>query len=172
MDVWEAIRKRRSIKKFADRELGKEVILRLVEAGRLAPSGQNKQPWEFVITTDRTKLQELSKCSRGSAWLAGAAAGIAVVGDPETGKYWLEDCCVAAENMWLAATAMGLGFAWAAIYQTDKLESDRREGFVREVLKIPEKYRVVLVAGLGYPVGEPNPKEFRDKEKMIHWEQF
>lgn len=173
MQVIESIKSRRSIKKYQAKPISKEVALKLIEAASMAPTGANKQPWEFVLFTDKSKLAHLSKCHQYSAWLADAALGVALVGDPDRGKYWLEDCCCAAENLWLAATDMGLGVAWGAVFQNfDSTESEKRESFVREALGIPKKYRVIALLGLGYPADEPKTKELRKLEEIVHWEKF
>lgn len=173
MELSKVIKGRRSIKKYQAKPVSKEVALKLIEAASMAPTGANKQPWEFVLVTDKQKLSHLSKCHQYSAWLADAPLGIALVGDPERGKYWLEDCCCAAENLWLAATDMGLGVAWGAVFQNgDAAESERRESFVREALGIPKKFRVVALLGLGYPAEEPKIKEMRKFEEIVHWERF
>lgn len=172
MDVLEAICSRRSIKKFKDDRIGADVLSSLLEAARVAPSGGNKQPREYVVVTERDSLEQLAACHPFSRWLSGASAGLVLLGDPAVGAYWLEDACVAGQNIWLACTGMGLGVAWSAIFQQEPVESARREGYVRGILGIPDRFRVVAILGIGFPDEVPVPKERRALSEVTHWEKF
>jgi nitroreductase len=79
METWDAITARRNVREFADRAIPDADLDRVLEAGRIAPSSQNQQPWDFVLVTDREMLRELSRVWRGGGHIANAAAAIAVV---------------------------------------------------------------------------------------------
>jgi len=79
MDTWDAITARRNVREFAERVIPDADLDRVLEAGRIAPSSQNHQPWDFVVVTGRDMLRELSRVWRGGAHIANAAAAIAVV---------------------------------------------------------------------------------------------
>lgn len=79
METWDAITARRNVREFADRAIPAADLNRVLEAGRIAPSSQNHQPWDFVLVTDREMLGELSKVWRGGGHIANAAAAIAMV---------------------------------------------------------------------------------------------
>jgi nitroreductase len=108
MDALEAIRKRRSIRRFTDDVVPKADLETIVDAGRLAATGSNRQPWDFVVVTDRATIARLTV---SGAWMAKASAVIAVVMDPGS-RWWIEDGAAAIENMLLASTALGYGSCW------------------------------------------------------------
>jgi len=108
MDAFEAIKGRRSIRKYTGAPVAHDDLEAIVDAGRLAASGHNNQPWEFVVVTDRATIEKLSIAS---AWMAEAGAVIVVVLDPSS-RWWQEDGAAAMENMMLAATALGYGSCW------------------------------------------------------------
>ena len=151
----------------------REALLELVDVARRSPSGVNKNPWRFVIITERNTLDNLSQAHPYCHWLSSAQAGIAIVADPASTQYWLEDCCIAAYSIWLAATAQGLGMSWGAMYQSDNAaESERRQGFVRKVLSIPDSMQVPMVLGIGYPQASPPEKKRPDLEEIVCWERY
>ena len=109
MDALEAIHNRRTIKQFAPEPIAPATLERLLEAAHDAPTGGNNHPRQFVVVTARETLDRLAETHPHCAWLKSAQAAIAFLSDPAKSRYWLEDCCVAAQNVWVAATALGLG---------------------------------------------------------------
>jgi len=108
MDTLETIRKRRSIRRFTDDTVPKMNLEIIVDAGRLAATGSNQQPWDFVVVTDRSMIAQFKV---SGTWIVGAAAVIVVVMDPRS-RWWVEDGAAAIENMLLASTALGYGSCW------------------------------------------------------------
>ncbi|MCX6038525.1 MAG: nitroreductase family protein [Chloroflexi bacterium] len=108
MDTLEAIRKRRSIRRYTDDAIPKADLETIVDAGRLAATGNNRQPWDFVVVTDRTMIERFKV---SGAWIEKAGAVIVVVMDPVS-SWWVEDGAAAIENMLLASTALGYGACW------------------------------------------------------------
>lgn len=173
MNVMDAIRQRREITSFTPEEISADKLERLEEALYLAPAGNNLPSREFVIVRDRAKLAALSRTTPYMKWMEQAAAGVVISADPELSKYWLQDASIAGAFLWLAAESMGLGAAWGAVYHSeDAEESRKREAYVRELLNIPDKYRVVSGIGIGYPAVRPGPKEMYPKERVLHRETF
>ncbi|MDP2729541.1 MAG: nitroreductase family protein [Dehalococcoidales bacterium] len=171
--VIEMLRGRRSCKDFLDTPVSPEILSELVDIARYSPSGANKNTWRFIIITERQTLDRLSETARTCSWLNSAQAAIAVVIDPLSTRYWLEDCSVAAYSIWLAAEARGLGAAWAAMHQGDKPEeSVRRQKHVREILSIPDELAVPMVIGLGYRKSPPAERERPALEEIINWESY
>ena len=126
MDAIEAIRNRRSVKSYLSTPVPREKLETLVDLARLSPSGDNNNSWRFLVITQRDTMERLSQTHPDCKWLNSAPAGIAIIIDPTSTRYWLEDCSVVAYSIWLAATAQGLGAAWAAMYQSDNpTESER-----------------------------------------------
>ena len=173
MDLTEVFQQRRSIKEFSDTSVSRKDLLQLLDTARQSPSGNNKCPWHFVIVTERETLQRLSETHPYCRWLSSAKAAIAIIADPASTKYWLEDCSVAAYSIWLKATGQGLGMGWAAIQQSDNTEgSARRQDFVRETLSIPDRFNVPMVLGIGYPAASPPEKKRPALEEIVSWEGY
>ncbi|MBI4318678.1 MAG: nitroreductase family protein [Chloroflexi bacterium] len=173
MDTLAALASRRSIKRFAEQPVPRESLEKLLQAAYDAPSGANKHPRQFIVVTGREALDRLAGTHPHCGWLKSAQAAIAILGEADRSRYWLEDCCVAAQNVWIAATALGIGLAWGAMYQSDDAEETaRREAVVREVLGIPTTLRVPIVLGLGLPAA-PVPERKRPAlETMVYWERY
>ena len=171
--VIEALRTRRSCKDFLDTPVPTETLSELIDIARYSPSGANKNTWHFIIITERQALNRLSEIARTCSWLASAQAAIAVIVDPASTRYWLEDCSVAAYSIWLAAEARGLGVAWAAMHQSDNSEeSARRQKCVKEILCLPDELYTPMVLGLGYRKSPPSEKKRPALAEILAWENY
>jgi nitroreductase len=141
MDVFEAIRTRESVRSYQDRLVPTEVLEKILEAGRTAPSARNIQPWHFVVVTDQQRRTALST-GKYAKFLQNTPVVIAGLGDREASPEWhVVDVTIAMENMVLAATAEGLGTCWIGSFH---------ESEVKAALNIPEKWEVVAMLALGY----------------------
>ncbi len=161
MDALEAIRKRRSVRNYTGEPIPRADLETIVDAGRLAASGYNRQPWDFIVVTDRSMIEQLKIAAQ---WMEKAGAIIAVVLDPTT-KYWLEDGSAAVENMLIAATALGYGSCWLEGY-TLPLESQ-----FKALLGVPDDKRLLTLVPIGVPVEWPT-KEKKPLEQVLHWERY
>lgn len=162
MDTFEAIKKRRSIRNYTGSAIPPEDLEKIVDAGRLAPSGNNRQPWHFIVVTNQNMIQKLSVAA---AWSTNAGAMIAVVMDTAS-KYWVEDGSAAVENMLLAATALGYGTCW--------LEGNAlpHEESIKDWLNIPGSLKLLTLIPVGTPVDWPEPKAKKSLDEVLHWEIF
>ncbi len=173
MELIEALHKRRSIKSYKAEPIPREVLLEILDATRYTPSGANKNNWRFVVTTAPETIAKLGAVQPYAKWLASAKAAIAIAGDPAISKYWLEDCCLAAYSIYLAALAKGVGVGWSAIYQSDDAKEDeRRQSAVRELTGIPKNLKAPIVLGLGYPEGQLAPRKMITLEESVSWEHY
>lgn len=161
MDTFEAIRKRRSVRQYTGALIPREDLLQIADAGRLAASGHNRQPWEFIIVTDRALIAQLKVASN---WLENSAAVIAVVLDP-TSRWWMEDGSAAVQNMLIAATALGYGSCWLEGYTIP------REEEFKTLLRVPSEKRLFTLVALGVPVAWP-VKEKKPLEAVVFWERY
>ncbi len=161
MDALEAIRRRRTVRNFTGATIPRSDLETIVDAGRLAASGYNRQPWDFVVITDQGMIDRLKIAAQ---WMETAAAIIAVVLDPTT-KYWLEDGSAAVQNMLVAATALGYGACWLEGYTLPL------EGQFKELLGVPADKRLLTLVPLGVPAEWPT-KEKKSLEQVIHWERW
>jgi nitroreductase len=145
MDVFEAIEKRRSIRKYDATPVRQEKLEKILEAARLAPSASNVQPRHFIVVTDEERRRALS-AGMFAGFLKQAPLVIVACGDEKKSPKWYHiDVAIAVENMVLAATGEGLGTCWIGSFDENK---------VRAVLKIPEKLRVVVLLAVGYHSGK------------------
>ena len=161
MGALEAIRKRRSIRKFTGDPILKKDLETIVDAGRLAASGSNKQPWEFIVVT---KSEMINRLSVAASWMDRAGAIIAVVMDPSS-KWWVEDGSAAIENILIASTALGYGSCWLE-GNTLPIEDE-----LKEMLGVPVEKRLLSLIPIGVPVEWPT-KEKKSLSEVIHWEKY
>ena len=167
--VIENIMTRTSIRQFTDRQISRDTLDVLVKAGMAAPSAVNKQPWAFVVVTERPVLDSLMAVHPYSN-LKTATAAIIVCGDMEktlegdNQGYWIQDCSAATENILLAAHAYGLGAVWCGVYPNQ----ERIPG-VKEVLNLPDYIMPLDIVTLGYPAENPEPKDKWDPSK-VHYQ--
>jgi len=163
MDLFEAIERRASVRGFEPCNLDREELEKICDAGRRAPSGYNRQPWEFIVIEDRDTLQKLGKIQDP---IAEASAAIAVVADEEASKFWKEDAAAAIENMLLAIVDLGYASVWVEGYTL------RYEDFGKEVLGIPEDLRLLTLLPIGKAAEEPIQAEKKPLEEIVHWEKY
>jgi len=172
MQTWDAIRARRNVRQYTGQPIAREDLERICEAGRLAPSAGNGQPWDFVVVTDRAQLIELAKVwERGGRHIAQSAATIALVArEPEDGRsrdLMLYDFGQATAYMMLAAADLGIGSSHAGV-------ADLR--LARDLLGFPEDRDWALLISLGYPadrplapVRHPDRRPFGEVVHRSHW---
>jgi nitroreductase len=142
MDVFEAIKTRKSIRAYSPKLVPNELLLKIAEAAKLAPSAGNIQPWHFIFVTDKDKLKAFSE-TRYSGFLADSPVVVVGCGDQKASpKWYMVDVTIALENIVLAAASEGLGTCWVGSFEEDK---------VKQLLNIPKDYRVVALVAMGYP---------------------
>lgn len=169
--VIENIMTRTSIRQFTDQPVAKDTLDLIVKAGMAAPSAMNKQPWAFVVVTEKEVLDSLNS-KHPYANLKTATAAIIVCGNMEksiegAGKeYWVQDCSAATENILLAAHGLGLGAVWCGVYPVPERVKD-----VSEVLGLPETIVPLNIVTMGYPDEKPEPKDKFNAEN-IHWQKW
>lgn len=148
----ELLLKRRSIRVFADKRIGKTDLRKILQAGLLAPSGNNRKPWEFIVVEDKILLEKLSRAkTAGGEFLKDAPLGIVVLGDVRKTDVWIEDTSIALTLMQLAAESLGLGSCWIQMRNRFHNEKQGAGAFVRELLGVPEGFEVEAVLAIGYP---------------------
>jgi nitroreductase len=162
MDTLEALRKRRSIRRYTGDAIPRADLETIVDAGRLAATGSNRQPWDFVVVTDRAMIKQF-KLAGG--WMEKAGAVIAVVMDPIS-RWWVEDGSAAIENMLLASVALGYGACWV---EGDALPL---EGKFKALLGVPAEKRLMALVPIGVTEEIPNTPEKKSLEIVLHWEKY
>jgi nitroreductase len=167
METWDAIRARRNVRSYTDRPIPPADLDRILEAARRAPSGGNRQSWDFVAVTDRAQLQELSRVWRAAGHVATSAAAIALVAplaeearDREGIQY---DLGQATAYIMIAAADLGIGSGHAAVSEQD---------LARRILGLPGDRFCAWLVALGYPADRPLKPMVRPNrrpfEEVVH----
>ena len=167
----EAIKTRRSIRKYKSTPVPESLLKDVLNAARLAPSADNSQPWKFVVVRDEQTKLRLANASNGQKFMAQApviivACGIPDEAFPTVGGYMsshVMDVSIAVDHLTLAAHSAALGTCWIAAFKEDK---------VREALGIPEDVRVVALTPLGYPDEVPERSTRKNLEELIVYDRY
>jgi nitroreductase len=171
MDVSEAIRTKRAIRRFAPTPLPADVTRAILNAGRRAQSSKNTQPWQFVAVTDRPTLERLATTGDFAGHLAAAALGVLLVtpDEPDRREWLMFDVGQAAAYMQLAAWELGVGSVIATIYRPDD---------ARAILGIPAGMRGEVALSFGYPAdtgdvaAEPRAGGRKPLEELVHHDRW
>jgi len=164
MDALDAIRTRRSVRRYKKDPVPNEVLVKILEAGRWAPSTGNRQPWEFIIFTDPQLKQQVASCFPSGAHLNEAPLGILVVVDPGMAFTPTEDGTLAAYAMMLAAHSLGLGTCWV---HPGRGFND--EG-AKEILGISREKRIICALSVGYPDEVPATSR-KNLEEIVNYRE-
>jgi nitroreductase len=164
METISSISKRVSVRRYKAEPIPKDLLEKLIDAGRRAPTARGVEPWEFVVVTKKEILSRLGEIANTGKFIKDAACCIAVF--CEDTKYYLEDGCAATENILLAAADLGLGACWVA--------GDKKP-YIKEVsalLKAPANLKLVSLLSIGWPGEEAAQAKNRSLKDVIHWEEF
>ncbi len=162
---------RRSVRQFEkDKKLSKADIEDLLKIAMYAPSGCNRQPWEFVVVEDEETKDKITQIHSHASFLKDASAAIIVCGDTNQEldeNFWVVDTSAAVENLLLAVHGKGLGACWCAIYPYE----DRMKEF-QKLLGLPENIKPNALVVVGYPTKIPTQPKDRFKTEKIHYEKW
>jgi nitroreductase len=169
MDLFEAIKKRRSIRKYRQAPVKSGDLRRILRAGRLAPSGGNRQPWSFIVVKRPETKKALSIASNDQRWISDAGVVVVALGDPAVysspsgGNRHKQDTMIAVEHMVLGATALGYGTCWIGAFKEDE---------VKRILRIPESLAVVALLPIGVPNEDPPAKPRKHLREVFFGEAY
>lgn len=165
MSLIDIILTRRSIRQYEKKEITHEVLTQIFEAGRNAPSAANRQPLRFIVLNDNEMKKELSNgmFNRFIKDSPVVIVGCADVNSLLTGKLAIVDAAIAMQNMVIAAWTLGIGSCWIGDFNEKK---------VKELLKIPDKWKVVALVTLGYPAEQPKQRKKKPVEEMFSFNTF
>jgi nitroreductase len=156
----EAVRARRSIRRYQDRPVEPALVEQLQEAMLRAPSSRNLKPWRFVFVTDGALLQALAHAKTSFGEFVGdAPLAVAVCADASVSDCWIEDCSIAALTLQLAAVDLGLGSCWVQIRARQNTDGSPAETHVRSILGLPDELSVLCLIPVGYPAEDKAPRE-------------
>ncbi len=166
MHVFEAIKQRCSVRRYKDREIEKEKIIKVLESARLAPSARNRQPWRFIVIQNREIKERLYQASKYQNFIREAPVVIAAVATSTDYKMscgipaHYVDLSIAVTQMMLVAVEEGLGTCWIGAFYQDK---------VKKILSLKPHEEVVALLTLGYPDIQPFLKERKPLEEIVEW---
>jgi nitroreductase len=163
MDAIEVLRTRRSVRAYQGETVPREVIENIIDCGRLAPSANNAQPWEFVVVTDAGLRHKIARTTDFGGFIAHAPVCVVVL--CRDTKYYLEDGSAATENIMLAARAHGLGSCWVA---GDKKPCAAE---ICRLVGAPPGSKLVSLIAMGFPTENPEPSK-RPLSDVLHWEKY
>ncbi len=173
MDVFEAIKGRRSIRAFQDKDVPDQLVNRIIEAAQDAPSAGNLQARDFIIIRDKKIKRQLSEAAWGQYFIEEAPVVIVVCANGNRSErryglrgrnlYCLMDAAAAVQNLMLAAYALGLGTCWVGAFQDEK---------VMEILDIPEGIKPIAIIPVGYPGENPPSPSRLPLEQVVYREKY
>ncbi|MDD2920965.1 MAG: nitroreductase family protein [Anaerolineales bacterium] len=170
MNVLDAIKMKRAVRKFQDKPLPNDVALAILNAGRRSQSSKNNQAWRFIAIRDKSILKDLSQCGEWAGHIAGAALCVAILTPDPTEKFQtLFDAGQTAAFMQLAAWELGVGSCPASIYEAEK---------ARAILGFPDEWHLRVALSFGYAAEEetlsaaPKKGGRMSLDEVTHWEKW
>jgi len=173
MDLYEVIRARRSVRSYKSSPVGEDILRRVLEAARLAPSWKNLQCWRFIVVRSKESkegiLAAIPDTNPAKKAISKAPVTIVLCADPRASGvmgdrfYYLVDAGIAMEHLVLAACAEGLGTCWVGVFD---------EGVVKTSLEIPPEWRVVGLTPLGYPDQDQGPRPRKAMDEIVFYEKW
>ncbi len=181
MNVLDAITGRRSVRKYKVDPVSDEQVATLLESARLAPSGNNRQPWQFIVVRSAEKKALVVKACHNQHWMLNAPVFLVCVADPtprlkgkpsfpiddssteSVVKKIIRDTSIAGEHIVLQAEAMGLSTCWVAYFSQEDL---------RPVLNVPSDKYVLAVIPIGYGDAQPDAMPRKALSEMVHYESW
>ena len=169
MSLIDIILTRRSIRRYAKKEISKVELNKILETGRLAPSSSDRQPWHFIVVTDPEIKKKIAQTG-DSLFIKDAPViivGCGLIGDDYTQKWgttWaIIDTSIALQNMTIAAWAMGVGSCWIGDFSEDE---------VKALLGISDDWKIISLLALGYPAEQPKPRKSKPIEEIVSFNKF
>ncbi|MFH1331841.1 MAG: nitroreductase family protein [archaeon] len=174
MDVEDAIKQRRSVRSYSDKKVKHDDLIKVINAGRFAPSSGNIQNWVFIVVTDEAKKKEIARACLNQIWMVQAPVHIVICNDLVAAKraygdrgermYSIQNCAVAAQNMILEAESLGLSTCWVGSFDN--------EG-VKRILNIPGGVNPEIILTLGHSSGKVTSHASRhDLSHLIFFENW
>lgn len=155
----QSIKKRRAVREYLNESVPEDKLDRIIESAMYAPSANAIYPWKLIVVTNLETREALAKVTPWSSHAKEAPVIIAVLGLEKDSPYWVEDCAIVAQNIWLQATEEGLSSCWIQIRNNSNAEKE-----VKTILKIPEETRVLCLMPIGVPA-KPTPEHSKDDFK-------
>ena len=171
MEFSDVVKKRRSIRRFKNKDIPLEIIAEILKFAFFSPSGRNERPWEFLVVNDRAKIRRIMNFRPTAFGFLETAPVVIIVMARETGT-WICDASIAAEHIQLSATDHGMGSCWGHVMDREHMGRNVEEE-IRKLLSIPDSLRILCVIAVGYP--DEAKKEHGEDEVMkdrVHLNEY
>lgn len=167
-DFKELVQLRRSHRKFTEEPIDKEDMKCILRAALMSPTSKGVRAWTFIVVEDKEKIAALAEAkAMGGQFLKGAAACIAVLGNPEENDCWIEDGSIAAISMQYQAEELGIGSCWAQMRARTLADGTPADIQIRKILSLPDNLSCLCILGLGHKADERKPQN----EDKLKWEK-
>jgi nitroreductase len=164
MNVKEAIRSRRSIRRYREERIPKDKLSTILEMARLAPSASNRQPWEFIIVQDKDTRKKIAEGCKYGSFLSQCSVIIVGCGDMDTSSKWYAlDTFISMEHIALTAVEEGLGTCWIGAFD---------EAAIVKLLRIPKNLKIIALMALGVPDENPKPRSRKALSEFVSYERW
>ncbi|MBQ7850690.1 MAG: nitroreductase family protein [Clostridia bacterium] len=173
MNAIEALLTRISVRQYSDKSISAEDLHTILEAGMSGPTAVNARPWSFIVVRDKAMLNRMADGNgRAAEPLRGADAGVLICGDlsrafASAPDYWVVDGAIAAQNMILAAHALGIGSVWLGTWpQENKIQAQKK------LFQLPDSIVPHSIIAFGYPKEESSKQKLLYEEDRVHFEKW
>jgi nitroreductase len=169
MDVYEAIKMRRSVRAYRITPVSEESLRKILDAARMAPSLHNSQEYKFIVVKNSQKIEEISKAAFGQKFIAEAPMVIAGVSlNPShimenNVPAYAVDLAIALDHITLAAVEEGLGTCWITVFSQEE---------VKRILGVPDEYKIVALLTIGTPYDDPSIKSRKKLGQLVCYDNF
>jgi nitroreductase len=172
MDIFDAMEKRFSCRKYLDKKVSEKDLLLLLDAGAKAPNAGNLQNWDFIVVDDEDKKEKLTKASLDQRWMMGAGVFIVLCSDSTPSKkfypkrrelYDQQNCAAAAENILLMAASIGLGACWVGAFDKEA---------VSRTLKLPAHITPHIILTIGYSAEQEKSQRRMSLDSITHYNEY
>jgi len=160
MEVTEAILKRRSVRRFQEKPVSDEVLRKLLNAARLAPTGGNRQPWKFIAVRNPKLIRSVKMFSEGLSGTPGLVMGMCI---DDMNPVTIMDMAMASENIMIQCVDLGLGSCAIASFNKES---------VKKLLEVPDNVSLPLLLSIGYPEGEPRQRPKKELNEVSYEEKY
>ncbi len=166
MEFFDAVASRRSVRKFKPGEVSDDDVAKILEAGRVAPSGCNMQNREFVVIRDPDTISKLGEVQNSFENVPVVIAAVMSPTATSFGSYWVEDCAACVENMLLAIAALGYASVW--VEGTLLIKEDA----IKELLGVPDELRLYVILPVGHPAEPGDQAAKKPLDEIVHYEIY
>ena len=167
----ETIKKRRSIRKYKNKEVEPEKLEEILKAAMYSPSAMHRRPWEFIVVKNQELKDKLAKATPWCSFVKDAPVVLIIAADES--HLWIEDCSIAAEAIYLEAENQCLGTCFCQIFEPKTPLSKNGEEYIKQLINAPKNVRILCLMPLGYPDEEkPEHSEKEFEKNKIHYEKY